>query len=56
MSAPKTCACPRAERVGVGGEGADTCAIILAGGTGERFGDPRGKQFAELCGLPIMSW
>lgn len=56
MSAPKTFACPRAEHVGVGGERADTCAIILAGGTGERFGDPRGKQLAELCGLPLMSW
>lgn len=56
MSAPGTCARPSAERVGAGGEGLDTCAIILAGGTGERFGDPRGKQFAELCGLPIMSW
>ena len=56
MSALKTCARPCAERVGDEGVGADTCAIILAGGTGERFGDPRGKQFAELCGLPIMSW
>lgn len=24
--------------------GADTCAVIVAGGSGERFGDPRGKQ------------
>ncbi len=56
MSAPRTCARPSAERARAEGEGLDTCAIILAGGTGERFGDPRGKQFAELCGLPIMSW
>lgn len=35
---------------------ADTCAIILAGGAGTRFGDPRGKQFVDLCGLPLMSW
>ena len=35
---------------------ADTCALIVAGGSGERFGDPRGKQFVELCGLPIMAW
>lgn len=34
----------------------DTCAIILAGGSGSRFGDPRGKQFVDLCGLPLMSW
>ncbi len=55
MSAP-TCPCAERERVGAPEAGADTCAIILAGGTGERFGDPRGKQFVELCGLPIMSW
>ena len=35
---------------------ADTCAIIAAGGSGVRFGDPRGKQFVPLCGLPLMSW
>lgn len=36
--------------------GADTCAVIVAGGSGERFGDPRGKQFVDLCGLPLVSW
>ncbi len=56
MSAPASCPCVAAERVGAGEKGPDTCAIILAGGTGERFGDPRGKQFVELCGLPLMSW
>lgn len=35
---------------------ADTCAIIAAGGSGVRFGDPAGKQFVPLCGLPLMSW
>ena len=35
---------------------ADTCAIIVAGGSGERFGDPRGKQFVEVCGLPLLCW
>ncbi|WP_245579095.1 2-C-methyl-D-erythritol 4-phosphate cytidylyltransferase [Atopobium fossor] len=34
----------------------DTCAIIAAGGSGVRFGDPRGKQFVDLCGLPLISW
>ena len=56
MSAPAPCPCARAERVGSGDVPADTCAIIVAGGSGERFGDPRGKQFVELCGLPLMSW
>lgn len=30
-------------------------AIIVAGGTGERFGDPRGKQLALVAGLPVLS-
>lgn len=56
MSGAACIACVAAERVGEGEGRPDTCAIILAGGTGERFGDPRGKQFVELCGLPLMSW
>lgn len=50
--------CPQAcaRRVGSEGSPADTCAVIVAGGTGERFGDPRGKQFVDLCGLPLMCW
>ena len=44
------------EWLGTSQEGCDTCAIIVAGGSGERFGDPRGKQFVKLCGLPIMAW
>lgn len=35
---------------------ADTVALIVAGGLGLRFGDPTGKQFVELCGLPVLSW
>lgn len=34
----------------------DTCAVIAAGGSGERFGDPRGKQFVDICGLPMVAW
>lgn len=56
MSAPETCACADAARVGKEGNKPDTVAIIVAGGTGERFGDPRGKQFVDLCGLPLMCW
>lgn len=54
--APRPCPCACAERVGRETPAADTCAIIVAGGSGERFGDPRGKQFVELCGLPMLSW
>lgn len=56
MGAPVPAPCPCAARAGVTGPGADTCAVIVAGGSGERFGDPRGKQFVDLCGLPLMSW
>lgn len=34
----------------------DVCVIVLAGGSGQRFKDPRGKQFVDLCGKPLMSW
>lgn len=33
-----------------------TAAIIAAGGTGERFGVPAGKQMACVAGLPVLSW
>lgn len=56
MGRPVPLACACAERVGSGEAPADTCAVIVAGGSGERFGDPRGKQFVELCGLPLMCW
>ena len=56
MGAPATCPCACAERAGKKAVPADTCAVIVAGGSGERFGDPRGKQFVELCGLPLMCW
>lgn len=31
-------------------------AIILAGGTGERFGKEGGKQLVEIGGKPILTW
>lgn len=56
MSHLSACTCAQEELLGSAQEGPDTCAIIVAGGSGERFGDPRGKQFVPLCGLPIMAW
>ena len=56
MTGLSPCACVRAQRQGSAGEIADTCAIVVAGGSGERFGDPRGKQFVELAGLPLVAW
>lgn len=34
----------------------EVCAIILAGGSGERFGRTGGKQLALALGRPILSW
>jgi len=31
-------------------------AVVLAGGSGERFGSAEGKQIAVIAGLPVMSW
>lgn len=36
--------------------GPRTAAIIVAGGTGERLGLPRGKQLAEVEGRPTLTW
>lgn len=33
-----------------------SAAIILAGGTGERFGHEGGKQLVEIAGKPILTW
>ena len=33
-----------------------TAAIILAGGSGERFGREGGKQLVEIAGRPVMTW
>ncbi|MDR1016890.1 MAG: 2-C-methyl-D-erythritol 4-phosphate cytidylyltransferase [Coriobacteriales bacterium] len=33
-----------------------TCAVILAGGVGERFGSDQGKQLYEVCGKPLLTW
>lgn len=31
-------------------------AVVVAGGTGERFGAAGGKQMATVAGMPVMSW
>ena len=33
-----------------------TVAIVVAGGSGERFGRTEGKQLAEVAGWPVVSW
>ena len=37
-------------------ENPKTAAIILAGGTGERFGKEGDKQLVEIAGKPILTW
>ena len=32
------------------------CAVIVAGGSGTRFGNPGGKQLVHLCGMPLVCW
>lgn len=38
------------------GDESRIAALIMAGGTGERFGRPGGKQLAPLHGRPVLSW
>ena len=33
-----------------------TAAVILAGGSGERFGREGGKQLVEIAGKPMLTW
>lgn len=56
MSDRAACPCACQDAVGSEGPAADTAAIIVAGGSGVRFGDARGKQYVELCGLPVACW
>lgn len=56
ISARQICSCVEAQREKAGSAPSDTCAIVVAGGTGERFGDPRGKQFVDLAGMPLICW
>ena len=41
---------------GVVDKKAKTAAIILAGGSGERFGNEGGKQLVEIAGRPVLTW
>ena len=45
-----------AEYTGIVAKNASAAAVVLAGGTGERFGDAHGKQLIEIAGKPLLSW
>lgn len=32
------------------------CAVIVAGGSGTRFGNPGGKQLVTIAGRPMLAW
>ncbi|MEC4175428.1 2-C-methyl-D-erythritol 4-phosphate cytidylyltransferase [Adlercreutzia sp. R7] len=49
-------ACPLLQLQGKVDKNPQTAAIILAGGTGERFGKEGGKQLVEIAGKPILTW
>ena len=38
------------------GKSPKTAAVVLAGGSGERFGHEGGKQLVEIAGRPILAW
>lgn len=38
------------------GKNPKTAAVVLAGGSGERFGHEGGKQLVEIAGRPILAW
>ena len=38
------------------GKKANVAAVVVAGGSGERFGRPGGKQLMPVCGKPLLSW
>ena len=43
-------------RKGVVDKKASAAAVIMAGGSGERFGNPGGKQLFNILGKPILTW
>lgn len=46
----------RLTHAGVVGKKASVAAVITAGGSGERFGNPGGKQLFRLLGKPMLTW
>ena len=36
--------------------GADLTVVVVAAGSGERFGHPGGKALVEVAGRPLVAW
>jgi 2-C-methyl-D-erythritol 4-phosphate cytidylyltransferase len=47
---------PSPQGRGCVGKKANVAAVIVAGGSGERFGHPGGKQLLDVCGKPLLTW
>lgn len=47
---------PAPQGRGCVGKKADVAAVIVAGGSGERFGRPGGKQLMPVFGKPLLAW
>lgn len=45
-----------AEYVGCVDKKASVAAVVLAGGSGERFGSAGGKQLIDIAGKPLLAW
>jgi len=56
MTGPARMTCPAPAAILPEEGGVRACAIVAAGGSGERFGNRGGKQLFELCGLPMVCW
>lgn len=56
MGLPRPTAEPAPQGRGVVGKKADVAAVIVAGGSGERFGRAGGKQLMPVLGKPLLTW
>lgn len=60
LAAPEAPAAGRASEAPQGrgcvGKKANVCAVVVAGGSGERLGRPGGKQLMPVLGKPLLTW
>ena len=47
---------PAPQGRGCVGKKATVCAVVVAGGSGERLGRPGGKQMMPVLGKPLLTW
>ena len=55
-SSPAPAESPAPQGRGCVGKKANVAAVIVAGGSGDRFGRPGGKQLMPVCGKPLLVW